>query len=53
MRIRHKGLRALHEKDDPALLSADLVSRLRRILVRLKMRLARAMPRPLVSGYTP
>jgi len=36
MRIRHKGLRALHEKDDPALLSADLVSRLRRILVRLQ-----------------
>ena len=25
MRIRHKGLRALHEKDDAALLSADLL----------------------------
>ena len=36
MRIRHKGLRALHEQDDPARLPADLVSRLRRILVRLQ-----------------
>lgn len=36
MKIRHKGLRALHERDDPAGLSADLVPRLRRILFRLQ-----------------
>ena len=34
MRIRHKGLRALHERDDPARLPAGLVPRLRRILFR-------------------
>ena len=32
MRIRHKGLRALHQRDDPARLPAHLVPRLRRIL---------------------
>ena len=35
MKIRHKGLRALHERDDRARLPANLVSRLRRILFRL------------------
>ena len=36
MKIRHKGLLALHERDDPARLPADQVSRLRRILFRLQ-----------------
>ena len=36
MRVRHKGLRVLHERDDPARLPASLVARLRRILVRLQ-----------------
>ena len=36
MRIRHKGLQALHERDDRARLPADLVPRLRRILFRLQ-----------------
>ena len=36
MRIRHKGLRALHERDDAARLPASLVPRLRRILFRLQ-----------------
>ena len=36
MRIRHKGLRALHERDDAARLPAGLVPRLRRILFRLQ-----------------
>ena len=36
MKIRHKGLRALHERDDPAGLPAGQVSRLRRILFRLQ-----------------
>ena len=36
MRIRHKGLRALHQRDDPARLPAHLVPRLRRILFRLQ-----------------
>ena len=36
VKIRHKGLRALHERDDPARLPADLVPRLRRILLRLQ-----------------
>ena len=37
MRIRHKGLRALHERDNTARgLSADMVPRLRRILFRLQ-----------------
>ena len=36
MRIRHKGLRALHQRDDPARLPADRVPRLRRILFRLQ-----------------
>ena len=35
MRIRHKGLRALHERDDSARLPAGLAPRLRRILFRL------------------
>ena len=36
MKIRHKGLRALHERDDPVRLPADLVPRLRSILFRLQ-----------------
>ena len=36
MKIRHKGLRALHERDDSARVPAGLVSRLRRILFRLQ-----------------
>ncbi len=36
VRVRHKGLRALHERDDPAPLPAGLVARLRRILFRLQ-----------------
>ena len=36
MRIRHKGLKALFERDDVARLPADLVPRLRRILFRLQ-----------------
>ena len=35
MRIKHKGLRALHDKDSPARLPNELVSRLRRILAAL------------------
>ena len=35
MRIRHKGLRALHERDNAARLPAGLAPRLRRILFRL------------------
>ncbi len=35
MRVRHKGLRALHERDADARLLAGLVPRLRRILFRL------------------
>ena len=36
MRIRHKGLRALHERDNPARLPAGLALRLKRILFRLQ-----------------
>ena len=36
VKIRHKGLRALHERDDRARLPADLVPRIRRILFRLQ-----------------
>ena len=36
MKIRHKGLRALHERDDRSRLPAQLVPRLRRILFRLQ-----------------
>ncbi|MDE0035693.1 MAG: type II toxin-antitoxin system RelE/ParE family toxin [Deltaproteobacteria bacterium] len=36
MRIRHKGLRALHERDASGRLPAPLVPRLRRILFRLQ-----------------
>jgi len=36
IKIRHKGLRALHERDDPARLPAGLAPRLRRILFRLQ-----------------
>ncbi len=36
MRIRHKGLRALHERDDASRLSVEFVPRLRRILFRLQ-----------------
>ena len=36
MRIRHKGLRALHERDNPARVPAGLVPQLKRILLRLQ-----------------
>ena len=36
MKIRHKGLRTLYERDDAAQLPASLVPRLRRILFRLQ-----------------
>ena len=36
MRVRHKGLRALHERNNSARLPPDLVPRLRRILFRLQ-----------------
>ena len=36
MKIRHKGLRALHERDNAGRLPASLVPRLRRILFRLQ-----------------
>ena len=36
VKIKHKGLRALHEQDDSARLPADLTPRLRRILFRLQ-----------------
>ena len=36
MKIRHKGLRALHERDDRSQLPASLVPRLRSILFRLQ-----------------
>ena len=36
MRIRHRGLRALHERDSPARLPTGLAPRLRRILLRLQ-----------------
>ena len=36
MKIRHKGLRTLYERDDTAQLPASLVPRLRRILFRLQ-----------------
>ena len=36
VKIRHKGLRALHERDSPARLPAGLTPRLRRILFRLQ-----------------
>ncbi len=36
MKIRHTGLRALHERDDRARLPAQQVPRLRRILFRLQ-----------------
>ena len=36
MKIRHKGLRALHERDDRSRLPTNLVPRLRRILFRLQ-----------------
>ena len=36
MRIRHRGLRALHERDNPARVPAGLVPRLKRILFRLQ-----------------
>ena len=36
MKIRHKGLRALHERDDAARLPAGSVPRFRRILFRLQ-----------------
>ena len=38
MQIKHSGLRALHESGDGSRLSADLVPRLRRILLRVKER---------------
>ena len=36
MKIRHKGLRTLHEQDSSALVPAELVSRLKRTLVLLE-----------------
>ena len=36
MRVKHKGLRALHERDDPSRVPAGLAPRLRRILFRLQ-----------------
>ena len=36
MKIRYKGVRALHQRDDRARLPAQLVPRLRRILFRLQ-----------------
>ena len=36
VRIGHKGLRALHERDDRARLPPDLAPRIRRILLRLQ-----------------
>ena len=36
MKIRHKGLRALHERDSPARVPAGLAPRLKRILFRLQ-----------------
>ena len=36
MQIKHSGLRALHESGDGSRLSADLVPRLRRILLRVE-----------------
>ena len=38
VRVRHKGLRALHERDDATRVPADLAPRLRRILLRLVFR---------------
>ena len=36
MKIRHKGLRALHERDDRSRLPVGLAPRLRRVLFRLQ-----------------
>ena len=36
MRIKHKGLRALHENDDRSGVAASQAARLRRILLRLQ-----------------
>ncbi len=36
MKIRHKGLRVLHERDSAARLPAGMAPRLRRILLRLQ-----------------
>ena len=36
MQIKHRGLRALHERGDGSRLSAGLIPRLRRILLRLE-----------------
>ena len=36
MKIKHKGLRALHEQDNSALVPAELAPRLKRILVILQ-----------------
>ncbi len=36
MKSRHKGLRALHERDNPARVPATLAPRLKRILFRLQ-----------------
>ena len=36
MKFRHKGLRALHERDNPARVPAGQAPRLRRILFRLQ-----------------
>lgn len=36
MKVKHKGLRALHARDDPGRVPAALAPRLRRILFRLQ-----------------
>ena len=51
MRIRHKGLRALHKRDDPARLPAGLVPRLRRILFRLQETAHQAIDRAVDHLY--
>ena len=46
MRIRHKALRVLQERDDPARLPAGLVPRLRCILFRLQEAMHTAVSAP-------
>ena len=53
MRIRHKVLRALHERDNPARVPAGLVPRLRRILFRLQEASIREAPTRRASGCIP
>ena len=53
VKIRHKGLLALHERDDSARLPAGQVSRLRRILFRLQEASSRATRPGQASGCIP